>query len=232
MVSSELGNKFFPKVSESKIRGKVRCEFIVYLLSAVHQKILRRHWLNSADIGQLLKSFLGIKKCPGLKSFWCWALDTLNDCIKAPGHVIRGWWRSGIGMLSAPLCCGTSDSSAAPLTAGWEQARGSYRALAGGLQEVVDQCRCCFLWLSSHTLSTSPGWRHLIRKETPCRGDLAAVGEPAKRLPAVTWFSWMELTFGRGDTKQTSRSGSKAQWSQQRFFPHLRTWALKYLCTC
>lgn len=35
MLSSELGNKFFPSFSESKIRGKLRCEFIVYFLSAV-----------------------------------------------------------------------------------------------------------------------------------------------------------------------------------------------------
>lgn len=94
MVSSELGNKFFPSFSESKIRGKLRCEFIVCFLSAVlyTKKILRRHQQNSADIAQLLKNCLRMKKHPGLKKRTCGQLvveKRFRDAAVTPSAVVQ-----------------------------------------------------------------------------------------------------------------------------------------------
>lgn len=196
--------------------------------TALHQKILRQHRLNSADTGQLLKNFLRMKQCPELKNFWCWALVTLykRTCgqmmkeeqfrdAAVTSSLLRHSW-----LLCSSPCSGLGAGIRQILHCGWRSSGGGWSILLSLLVAVQPYP---YHWFRLKAVRF---------EETPCHGDLARVGELAKGLPAVSLLSWGELTFGQGDTKQTSRSGSKAQGSQQRFFPHLRTWPLKYLCTC
>lgn len=95
-----IRSSVFQRFSENNIRGKLRCECIVYLCT-IEQEILRWHWLNSTDIGQLFKNSLRIKKCPGLKKLLVLSFGHVAQLVKR--HL--DMWSDDDGGAVWGCCC-------------------------------------------------------------------------------------------------------------------------------